>query len=780
VVGACLSTELRYGIKEFSQPNLRRGSLDSFSGYSDPLLGQQIHASITRDDPCFHKEYSLSFEAQFNACKLHLNGRCDGVYIYEDQIIVEEVKTTPSVELLCDKLYDEHPYVLQAKTYAWILHNQHQLPLKVKLCLVSTKTLQESEYWIDFDPEEHFNWVNQRCVFLLDERAKNQQKQKARNAVAQSLSFPFSKFRPMQDQMIDSVLNSIEKAQLISAPTGLGKTMGSVYPMLKKSLLAGTQLVYTTPKNTQLELAEDAVESLRKGENHILSVRITSKAKSCMQKEPICHPDLCPYARDFYTKLDQEKIIESIECESGHFGKDEFNQLALKYEVCPFELSLEAALKADVISCDYNYVFSPRYHFQRLAIDSEGESKNVHLIVDEIHNLVERSLQYFSPEIDQTLIEQIIIEPKMEAQWADEFRSIVQRFLQSLSFYESKTQDQLVSLEQGDFFSFQRELQDFSFRYYSHLDSIQPNESLRFLKRMIDDFCFGLDAGVSHSLFLVKDYGRKIKILCCDASEHLCLMFAPYAKIVGISATLRPHAYYKSLLGLPENTPIEEYPSPFPRANRRILLIPQVSTKFKDRTKHYHRIAEIIKRITALRQGNYIVFYPSYDFLQQIYTKLDTPGFRSLVQQPSMGQEDAQVFIDSLRSQSRRIIIHAVQGGIFSEGLDFPGDLLIGAIIVGPGLPSFDFERKLLMDYYEKVYKQGAAYALHYPAMTKVIQAAGRVIRTETDKGIIVLLDDRFLEKDYYEQYPKDWIESSPKELVSQSITKDIEDFWQQ
>jgi DNA excision repair protein ERCC-2 len=249
--------------------------------------------------------------------------------------------------------------------------------------------------------------------------------------------------------------------------------------------------------------------------------------------------------------------------------------------------------------------------------------------------------------------------------------------------------------------------------------------------------------------------------------------------VVGFSATLKPFQYYSDLMGF-DSTKVttREFQSPFPKENRKLLVIPQISTKYSDRERNYGKIAEAISRITALRRGNYVVFFPSFDFLWKVKSLVSLPGFEILMQQREMPQAITEQYLNTLRANSNPVILFAVQGGVFSEGVDYAGDMLIGTIIVGPALPTYDFERETLMRYYQRKYGDGNAYACIYPAMTKVVQSAGRVIRSQDERGLIVLLGRRFIEKDYVVAMPGDWYDKSVQELVSCSILSDIEQFW--
>jgi len=273
-----------------------------------------------------------------------------------------------------------------------------------------------------------------------------------------------------------------------------------------------------------------------------------------------------------------------------------------------------------------------------------------------------------------------------------------------------------------------------------------------------------------------------VKITCCDASSMLKDCYQEYEQIVGFSATLKPFAYYARLSGLDPGTVSQsEFPSPFPKENRKLLIIPQISTRYSDREHNYPRISDAIRRIAALRRGNYFAFFPSFEFLGRVIDRFEPPdGFSVLRQERDMNAFRVEAILEHLKKGIIPTIVFAVQGGMLSEGVDYPGDMVIGAFVVGPPLPNYDLEREQMREYYERKYGTGFDYAYAIPAMAKSVQAAGRVIRSEKDRGLIVLMDNRFVQPDYTRSMPADWFESTANELVSESIVKDISEFWSQ
>lgn len=327
------------------------------------------------------------------------------------------------------------------------------------------------------------------------------------------------------------------------------------------------------------------------------------------------------------------------------------------------------------------------------------------------------------------------------------------------------------------------ELRDFLSTYLSSDVDIQPRDPIMKLSFYWSEFTNALEyvSGSRAEFFTTfHPFPPTVKITCCDASQMLKSGYLEYQNTVGFSATLKPFDYYSQLMGLKGDRLLNaEFVSPFKKENRKLLIIPQISSKYSERARNYPRIAETIRKIASLRKGNYFAFFPSFDFMEKTLSELVMPeGFTVLKQERGMRNDAVLELLELLRTPNRAHIVFAVQGGVFSEGIDYPGDMAIGAFVVGPPLPQFDLEREKKREYYEESYKAGFDYAYTFPAMAKAVQAAGRVIRSETDRGLIVLMDDRFMQTSYAKSMPQDWFETSPRELISEKILADVSAFW--
>ncbi len=575
---------------------------------------------------------------------------------------------------------------------------------------------------------------------------------------------------------------------LIQAPTGLGKTVGVLYPVLKEALSRGQKVVYVTPKNSQHAVAEDAVMRFFDAGAKLKSLTISAKSRICFKNEPLCNPDYCEYARDYYAKVFEHGILDML-AKKRKLKARVFRELGEEYQVCPFELQFDGAQEADIVICDYNYVFAPRSSFGRMTeigIDQKGKPN---LVIDEAHNLPSRAMDYYSPSLSSITLEQMrrgtLALPQLFRVEAEELLDgclqVVASCMPDKNAKPMKI-DPAIEL----FLDQDARLRAFLSRYLDSDVNIQPRDAVMRLCFYWSEFTEALayvndpDHPEFFTTFHPHATGGIVKITCCDASAMLTDCYDEYEQVVGFSATLKPFEYYAKLSGLdPETITKAEFPSPFPKENRKLLIIPQISTKYSDRERNYPRISDAIQRIAALREGNYFVFFPSFEFLERVLDLFKPPeGFTVLRQERDMKGALVETILDHLKEGVASTIVFAVQGGMLSEGMDYPGDTVIGAFVVGPPLPNYDLEREQMREYYERKYGAGFNYAYMIPAMAKAIQSAGRVIRSEADQGLIVLMDNRFVQPGYSRSMPADWFDSAAIELVSESIVKDVTEFW--
>jgi len=796
-------------VRDFAVPAPRVGSIEAQSGFGRGAeQGQELHLRVQirkgGEDEDYQPEVPIAQEFERDGYCFKIGGRMDGFYDRKLPLVpqIEEIKTSFNIFELKQKLRDSgslHPYCLQLRTYGYFYWLQNKIIPELSFHLVSTRKTDSDDVPVQLNVGDYEEWLDRRLEELVDEARRSEKRTLRRQKISSEFTFPFENPRPGQKELIQSIEEGMQTKERmwIQAPTGLGKTAGVLYPVLREALGRGQRVVYVTPKNSQHAVAEDAVLRFQQTGSPVKALTITAKGKICFKNEPLCNPDYCEYSKDYYTKVAEHSLIEVLARKKNLTAKV-FKKLGEEYQVCPFELQMEAAQEVDTVICDYNYAFAPQGIVSRLSANGLGQVGKPNLVVDEAHNLPSRGMDYYSPSLSSVVLEKM----------REEFRELPSRFRIEA---EELLDDCIVAIigcrpdgpaepgkgradkrsskiepPSGPFQEQDLKLRTFLSRYLDSEVEIKPRDVILRISFYWSEFTDALEYLQDPSrtefftTFTHHSSGGIIKIVCCDASKMLQACYQDYEQVVGFSATLKPFDYYSKLSGLnPETVRFSEFQSPFQKVNRKVLIIPQISTKYSERERNYSKIAEAVRRIAELRRGNYFVFFSSFDFLGRVLDCFSTPeGFTILRQARDMKKSEIEEFLEHLKSEVAPTLLFAVQGGVFSEGVDYPGNMIIGAFIVGPPLPVFDLEREEMREYYQTNYGSGFDYAYTYPAMAKAVQAAGRVIRSETDRGIIVLMDSRFIHPSYTRTLPRDWFSYSALELVSNEILREISDFW--
>ena len=784
-------------LRDFAVPAPRTGSIEAHSGYGRSAAdGQEIHVRVQRQraktDSSYQAEVPVSSLFERGGFSFRIDGRMDGVFRH-DPPKIEEIKTGFSIRELSLRLADkpmEHPYCLQLLTYGYLYWREHRVLPALSFHLVSSRNNDSDDLELELDIPLYEQWLDLRLDELVDEAREAGKRAARRRKVAASFTFPFANPRPGQIELMQTVEQFMEEKHpmLIQAPTGLGKTVGVLYPVLKEALGRGQRVVYVTPKNSQHSVAEDAITRFQETGAKVKSLSITAKSKICFKNEPLCNPDYCEYARNYYGKVYGQGILGLL-AKKRKLKARTFRDLGEQYQVCPFELQLDSAREADVVICDYNYVFAPRSALGRMADIGVDQTGKPNLVIDEAHNLPARAMDYYSPALSSVLLEKMRDEiRKAHARFRYEAEELLDGCLQVVSACQKAdyAKPQRIDPPVDLFLDQHARLSAFLSRYLDSGVEIQHQDVILRLCYYWAEFTETLEyTGDPDRQEFFTSYhphptGGTVKITCCDASAMLKDCYKEYEQVVGFSATLKPFDYYVRLSGLDSGkVKTAEFESPFPSERRKLLIIPQISTRYSHRERNYARIAEAVERITALRPGNYFVFLPSFEFLERVAALFHPPdGFTMVRQERGMKAAGVEAVVESLRTRIVPTIVFAVQGGSFSEGMDYAGETVIGAFVVGPPLPTYDLEREQMREYYQRRYSAGFDYAYTIPAMAKAVQAAGRVIRSETDKGLIILMDRRFLEPGFSQSMPVGWFESDVTEIVSDSILSDVADFW--
>jgi DNA excision repair protein ERCC-2 len=836
---------IRLAVRDFALPVPRVGSIEYNSGYGHALAdGQELHALIQEKnrglDPLYEAEVKIEHRLEHAGYEFHISGRMDGLF-KTDPPRIEEIKTCFNTWELRKKLTNaplEHPYCLQLLTYGYLYWLENEVVPELAFQLVSTRNSETDEVTIKFNLAQTQRWFNLRLDELVIEEKRRAKRTERRKKIALQFKFPFETPRPGQVELIQTIEDGMKTRtrMLIQAPTGLGKTAGVLFPVLKEALGRGQNTIYVTPKNSQHSVAEDAVARFQSTGAAVKSLTITAKSKICLKNEPLCNPEFCEYSRDYYQKV-AENDLGQVLAKKKKLNARVFRDLGEEFEVCPFELQFEAARSAEVLICDYNYVFAPRSSLERIQGVTTNDDGLPNLVIDEAHNLPSRAMDYFSPMLSSVALEKMTQDIfSLPERFRDSARDLIASCIDVIRRCSPEETDNLgksapeslgeqISAEQKPggvlearpspkrrdsrlekdhksqvieppasvFLEQDGKIRSYLSRYLEGNLDIRPGDVVLRLSLYWSGFTQALEFlsdpthGEFFTTFQRHPGGGIIKITCCDASKLIEPSYENYQQTVGFSATLKPFAYYAKLSGL-DLTQIQtsEFASPFPKANRKILIIPQISTRYSDRERNYAKIAEALRKITSLRRGNYFVFFPSFDFLERVFTlcelglvRGEMTDFTLLRQERYMKAAQTDAVLDHLRQRNAPTIVFAVQGGVFSEGVDYPGEMIIGAFIIGPPLPNFDLEREKMRKYYEDHYGSGFDYAYTFPAMAKAVQAAGRVIRSETDRGLIVLMDGRFIQPSYTQSMPKEWFGHQATELVSNAILKEISEFWE-
>jgi DNA excision repair protein ERCC-2 len=783
-------------LRDFALPVPRSGSIETHSGYGRAAAeGQEIHVRVqkkrARADASYQAEVPVSGLFDREGYRFRIDGRMDGIF-RQNPPKIEEIKTGFAIRELARRLSDEsldHPYSLQLRTYGYLYWREHRIIPRLSFHLVSSRNGESTDLEVALDVPLYEQWLERRLDELVTETRVAEKRAVRRRKVAAGFVFPFGSPRPGQTELIQSFERGMAEAKpmLIQAPTGLGKTVGILYPALKEALSRGQRVVYVTPKNSQHTVAEDAVGRFQEAGTNLKSLSITAKRKICFKDEPLCTPEYCEFARDYYAKIDVHKLRDILS-RKRRLKARTFRELGERYQVCPFELQFDGADEADIVICDYNYVFAPRSANGRLTTVGIDQSGKPNLVIDEFHNLPARSMEYYSPALSSLVLGQMRDEiGKVSPLFRREALELLDGCISAVACCGSENAGPMRIDPPVELFLEQdARLRALLSRYLESDVEIGQNDIILRLSFYWSEFTAALEYAVDpdrkefFTTFHPHPSGGTVRITCCDASAMLRACYDDYAQVAGFSATLKPFEYYSVLTGLdPATVRMEEFQTPFPRERRKILIIPQISTTYGRRERNYGKIADAVQRITALHRGNYFVFLPSFEFLHKVFDLFRPPeGFMVLKQERGMQAARIEAILDHLRCGSDPTIVFAVQGGSFSEGVDYSGEMVIGAFVIGPPLPTYDLEREQMREYYQRRYGAGFEYAYTIPAMAKAVQAAGRVIRSETDRGLIVLMDSRFMDEAYSRSMPADWFHSDAAELVSDRILGDVADFW--
>lgn len=784
----------------------RRIGVERGDGFRRMWLGQEAHSRRAESqiacDPHYKPEVTVSHSLELNGWSLHVTGRIDGLSVDRDskRIVIEEVKSL-HFDLELEALYRSEKlqrHLYQLMLYSFFLSHQPDVSdfdLEPRLVLIDIATDRVEIVPAPYEREDVASAFDASIYRFVDQLEADRALQVAKRAFADELTFPFGAMRPHQQQMVEEIDRAVREREtiLVSAPTGIGKTIAAIYPALRQALRKGKKLFFLTSKTLQQEAAVAALKMLNDGSFRVLTIR--AKQKMCAHSQVICHEDFCPFAARYTEKMQKSNLLAHIVDNHSYFEPDLTYELSRSNEVCPFEVSLELIDEADVIICDYNYVFDPYVGLKSFQQDSDFSDSVI--IIDEAHNLVDRGRNYYSPELHEKQLDEIerhlAMRPGAGLEEADALLEELRDMFRELStalepsiFDEgmhTPTQVALCEPSQRAFLRQRTEWERIVLRYIGwkieNRIADEDDPVIDFYFRLVKLTNMLTEAGdeFAHLIERTKE-GLKVKVFCKDPSRFLGETIESAHAVVAMSATLEPFEFYQRMLGFPrERTAELKLPSPFPRENRKILVINDVDTTYKSRASHYGKIAELIAGMSNATDGNFLALFPSYSFLSEVADRLPRTSKEVIVQRPDMTDWERRRYLDLLRAGGEDFLLLAVSGGMYAEGIDYQGEMLSGVFVVGPALPAVTFEQELLKRHYDDLYGAGFEYAYLIPGMTRVVQSAGRVIRSETDIGVIALLCKRFTQETYSRYFPSDWFENNARELVTRKPVEVVRDF---
>ena len=774
---------VRISVRNLVEFILRNGDLVSGSGTSDKeamLKGSRLHRKIQKQmGSHYQPEVSLKKDTEYADLILRVEGRADGIFLQDEQFCIDEIKGVyKKLELM------EEPVLVhraQALCYAWIYLDAHDLE-KIDIQMTyahldtevikrfrETLTRAELKQWYEELTDSYHKWL----AYQIEWRKK-------RNESMENLEFPFE-YRKGQREMVSGIYHAISKKEqiFIQAPTGVGKTMSAVFPAVRAIGQGMAETVfYLTARTITRTVAQDAFEILRDRGLLFKVITITAKEKLCFCDKLECDPEKCPYAKGHYDRIN-DAVYELWTTEQS-FDRETLLRHAQKWQVCPFEMSLDLAIWMDGVICDYNYVFDPNVCLKRFF--GENVSGNYLFLIDEAHNLVDRGREMYSASI---CLNDVI-----------ETRKFVKPYSQKLWKKLGKVKKQMEELRQncGEW-KVQENAGVLPISLLSvqgELDQLLEESPTQEVVDGILDFYFEVRDFLNISELVDDNYvvytafdenGRfYMKLFCVNPAENLQKCLDKGNSTVFFSATLLPLQYYRKMLSTRSENFGMYVESPFEQKKRCLMICRDVSSKYTRRGyEEYRKIAEYIARMSWQKKGNYMVFFPSYRLMEDVYQvyqdEFSVSWVRGISQHASMTELEREEFLEEFTEETEETLVgFCVMGGIFSEGIDLIGDRLIGAAVVGTGLPQVNCEREILKGYYDEKGEQGFDYAYRYPGMNKVLQAAGRVIRTKEDTGAILLMDERFLNRDYRNLFPREWNDACTCTLGN--VEKHLQAFW--
>ncbi len=807
---------MRWSVGDFVSFVYRHGGLGFYS-YNSLLEGigikthQQFFRYFRKNQPesTLYIEYPLKTVYICPPIRFEIQGRADLIVESADHPIqVIEIKSISSdMPSFPDKVNFLH--LAQARIYAYLFclekgKKDLEIKITVKYIIVQSFAIKDFDEVLSFTDLEKF--FQETCSYYMDWGISVRQYKISRDSSIKAVPFPYPELRQGQKEFMNTVLSSIKKREplLVQAPTGTGKTISALYPAIKSiPKQYADYIFYITAKSSTQDIAKKSLDDLRAQGLVLKSIQITAKEKICLCKELYCDPMICPYAIHYY-----EHYSEAMKELSCHFSIDAalLREIGKKYEVCPFELGLDASLFCDIILCDYNYIFDPKVQLERFILQ---ESYRFTILVDEAHNLPDRANEMYSAAISyQELLDACHLEFYYSSFTRESFTKLSQYFEKLFAFMSKEDQAEMPMESSFDASIPPRELflspcfcatrkmpkellkllDAFVQNAKEEMDHIQDSTAKTALKNLFFSAKFFLRVSEEFfndsyiTTFTKEGKNSRIHFRCMDSSGQIARFHQGKHATIFFSATLSPISYFETKFRDSKSCDSIKkivLPSPFPRENLFVGVIPWISTKYPNRKNSLGPIVDIIDAAISCKIGNYIVYSPSFEYQQWIVYAFEmaranknSNDVKIIKQSTGMSERNQQAFLKEFQHfGNRTLLAFAVMGGVFGEGIDLIGETLSGVVLVGVGLPKKTPERDIIMDYYSSILGNGYNFAYRYPGFNKILQAAGRVIRSENDRGFILLLDERYQTPEYQILFPDEWI---PVTLDNKSQVKKV------
>lgn len=776
-----MDMQIKTSVRNLIEFVMRSGDIDNRLRENTPALeGIKAHQKVQKSmGESYKSEYYLENKTSFQGVDFLVEGRADGLIEEGGTYTIDEIKSTTRDLGSLDGENVLHR--AQAKCYAYFFAKKEDLPnIGIRLTYVNIDDYQTRAFERDFSLKDLEDFYLDLLASYLKFSLLIGDKLEKRNQSARALSFPYQGYRKGQRKMAVAVYTAIleKKKVFIDAPTGTGKTISTLFPAIKSmGEDLSDKIFYLTAKNTTSKEAIKSLYKLKEGGLDIRAVLLSSKEKICLNDQVKCNPDDCPFAKGHFDRVND--ALQDILQHEDIMDFDTITSYAEKHRVCPLEFELDISTYADIVICDYNYIFDPNVYLRRFFDEIVGRYI---FLIDEAHNLLERAREMYSFKlVDRDFMDlKENFDPKKDRRIISSIDKILATFEEVYERHGKKlfysTRDYIEDFDK-DLKKLIKGLEKFLIKERDHKNYdkiLQDYFDLNHYLKIADTFTDGFYSCLSYDDQALE---KTFEIKCLDPSKVLRERYDSALSTVFFSATLSPMNFYMEMLGAEDSLKLH-LDLPFDRENFLLLARP-LSTRYRDRGKNLMELSDTIHDFVTSKRGNYFIFFPSFSYMEDVYEDFSSRYQDEVIcQERFMGEIERKKFLQKFTYDSA-LTAFLVLGGIFAEGVDLKGERLIGSMVVSVGMPGVSNDRNLIKDHFDQEGKSGFDFSYTYPGINKVFQAAGRVIRTESDKGVILLVDDRFLTRKYRSLYPRHWQDLRPVNS-REELLKQIDDFWKE